>query len=43
METITVAASAPHGSAFPTLWVVAVGMVVVAVIAWQIRSRRGRG
>jgi hypothetical protein len=42
METITVVASAPH-TAFPTFAVVAVGVVLVALVAWQLHLRRLRG
>ncbi len=38
METITIAATAPHNS-FPTLAVLAIGAVVVALVAWQVRAR----
>jgi hypothetical protein len=42
METITIAASAPH-AAFPTFTVVAIGLVVSALVAWQVHARKARG
>ncbi|HUN25062.1 MAG TPA: hypothetical protein VMU67_02060 [Steroidobacteraceae bacterium] len=45
METVTIEATAQHGLAFSTLAALAIGLVVVGLIAWQIavRARAQRG
>jgi len=45
METVVVTASAPHGIGLSTICLIGAGVVVLAVIAWQARSRlmRHRG
>ncbi len=39
MQTITVVASAEHGLGAPTLAALAVTVVVVGLIAWQVAAR----
>lgn len=39
METVTIAAAAEHGLSFTTLAGLAVSIVVVCLIAWQVISR----
>ena len=47
METITIASSAVHGPGFSELALLALAVIVVGLVAWQIvartRSTRTRG
>jgi hypothetical protein len=42
METVVVTASASHGIGLSTICLIGVGVVVLAVIAWQARVRMVR-
>ncbi len=39
MQTVTIAATAEHGLGFSTLAVLAISIIVVGLVAWQVVAR----
>lgn len=40
METVTITSTAPHALGFSTLALLAVGILAVVAVGWQLLSRR---